>query len=80
MTDVASASNAGERLRAQVAAHPFARRKRLTVSLGVAGFPEAGVQPGAIVGQADRALYAAKASGRNTVVSFSEAMQQAGAA
>lgn len=68
MTDVERAVRVGERLRQQVAAHTFCRRKKITVSLGVAGFPEAGDQPGVILCRADRALYAAKASGRNALV------------
>jgi diguanylate cyclase (GGDEF)-like protein len=76
MNDVNSALNAGERLREQVAAHTFCRRKRITISLGAAGFPDSGDQPGAILSQADRALLAAKAAGRRNVIrSFRENLE-----
>ncbi|MEA5579270.1 diguanylate cyclase [Anabaena sp. UHCC 0451] len=40
----------------------------LTVSLGVAGFPQHGVSSTALIQTADAALYRAKAAGRNRVV------------
>jgi diguanylate cyclase (GGDEF)-like protein len=40
----------------------------VTVSLGVAVFPEHGETPEAIIASADRALYDAKRNGRNRVV------------
>jgi diguanylate cyclase (GGDEF)-like protein len=39
----------------------------VTVSLGVATFPEDGRDPGSLIAAADRALYQAKAGGRNRV-------------
>src|SRR5262249_19326243 len=39
-----------------------------TISCGVASFPEHSLGAETLVGVADRALYAAKAAGRNTVV------------
>jgi two-component system chemotaxis response regulator CheY len=64
-----SAALAAERLRAVVEAldlaHPAARR--LTVSLGVAGPVTGGSRLETLIKDADEALYAAKAAGRNRV-------------
>ena len=42
--------------------------RRITVSIGVAAFPQHGTSAAQIVGLADEALYRAKADGRNRVV------------
>ncbi len=57
----------GERLRAAVAAHafPLAEPGQITVSLGVAVFPEDGDSASALIDASDRALYLAKRRGRN---------------
>ncbi|TCO55031.1 diguanylate cyclase [Actinocrispum wychmicini] len=61
-----------ERLRAQVAAGPIAITQQtavpVTVSVGTASYPVHGDTPGELVSMADRALYAAKASGRDRIV------------
>jgi diguanylate cyclase (GGDEF)-like protein len=44
-----------------------ARTARITVSIGVANYPEHGVSEGDLLRAADNALYAAKAAGRNRV-------------
>ncbi len=61
-----------ERLREDVEAHPFRQRDiqpsgRLTISGGLAGFPEDGTTYEEILGRADEALYAAKHAGRNQI-------------
>lgn len=43
---------------------------RLTVSIGVAVFPEDGRRPSTIINHADQALYRAKKEGRNKVIFF----------
>ncbi len=59
-----------ERLRACVAEHsfPHVQTGEITISLGLAMFPEDGIQPGALIAASDAALYAAKQRGRNCVV------------
>ncbi|MBI3927610.1 MAG: sensor domain-containing diguanylate cyclase [Armatimonadetes bacterium] len=60
----------GERLRLAVEQHPFRYRDKVlpvTISLGVASFPEDGGSPEEVLRAADRALYRAKQAGRNQV-------------
>jgi PleD family two-component response regulator len=60
-----------ERIREALARTPvFFEGARITVtaSFGIACWPAAGQQPEALISAADRALYAAKESGRNRVV------------
>lgn len=60
---------AAERIRMRVAAERFtAGQAEITVSVGVATFPEHGDTPEAIIASADAALYEAKRRGRNRVV------------
>lgn len=61
-----------ERLRMDVEAHPFRHRDiqpsgRLTVSAGLAGFPDDGTTYEDLLKQADVALYRAKNGGRNRI-------------
>jgi diguanylate cyclase (GGDEF)-like protein len=69
--DRASAVAAAEKLRADVEAaalpHPAAPAGRVTISVGIAVFPDDGRDVGALVDAADSALYAAKRAGRNVV-------------
>lgn len=69
--DRSAALAAGEELRRAVEAaalpHPAAEAGRVTISVGVATFPEDGGDLAALVDAADSALYAAKRSGRNAV-------------
>ncbi|MBJ6751302.1 GGDEF domain-containing response regulator [Geomonas anaerohicana] len=67
------AVKAAEEMRARVAEHPFAGREtqplgRVTVSVGVASFPEDGSEAQALLERADQFLYQAKNSGKNKVV------------
>jgi diguanylate cyclase (GGDEF)-like protein len=51
---------------------PLAAPGSITVSLGVATFPEDGTDPIGLIQAADRALYLAKRRGRNRVESVRE--------
>ena len=70
-TDEIQAQIAAERLRASVEAHDFrsvdGQPIQVTISLGIAGFPPNATRAD-LMEQADRAMYAAKRSGRNRVV------------
>ncbi|EAR50540.1 diguanylate cyclase, putative, partial [Oceanicola granulosus HTCC2516] len=69
--DVAAAAAAGERLRARVEAmevrHAGAVLPPVTVSVGVAVYPDHGRDAAALLKRSDEALYAAKEGGRNRV-------------
>lgn len=61
-----------ERIRKMVVEHNFPHMefqpmKRVTISVGVASFPEDAKKPQELVDQADKAMYHAKKSGRNQV-------------
>ena len=61
-----------ERSRAAIEREPFAGEEalsggRLTVSMGVATFPADATNPAELIRQADRALYVAKARGKNQI-------------
>lgn len=62
---------AGERMRSAVAAHRFESIGRaVTVSIGVAAYPEGGADAAALRGHADDALRGAKRAGKNRVVVY----------
>jgi HD-GYP domain-containing protein (c-di-GMP phosphodiesterase class II) len=65
-------SGIAERLRSQVASSPIVASPdtwvAVTISVGTASYPLHGEDPGELVSIADRALYAAKASGRDRIV------------
>lgn len=73
-----TAAKIAEKLREDVYNHEFPRRPRqdvrdnregrLSVSVGIATFPDDATEPDALVRSADAALYAAKRAGRNRVV------------
>ena len=70
-SDQERSAQAAERLRAAIARHRFVHdgsRIPLSASLGVAVWPEDARDPDALLGAADRGLYAAKQGGRNRVV------------
>lgn len=56
-----------ERIRTQVESQEFTGRK-ITISIGMAEFPEDGYTADAVISSADEALYEAKRGGRNRVV------------
>ena len=71
-TDNAGARRYAERIRTLIEAYPFKGRQtqpsgKVTLSIGVATFPENGEDTTALLDYADQALYRAKESGRNTV-------------
>jgi len=68
--DQSGAIERAERLRAALAAAPIAsgdKTIRVTSSFGVSVYPRDGYSGDELIGSADRALYAAKAEGRNRV-------------
>jgi diguanylate cyclase (GGDEF)-like protein len=70
-TSKGGAAITAERLRSCVEKHDFGPGvPRVTVSVGVAAFPEDGSGRDTLISAADAALYVAKKSGRNRVVAF----------
>jgi len=72
-TNKTSSMSAAEKIRAAVAAHPFPLGNSqpggmLTLSLGIANYPEDMPDGDALVERADQALYHAKHTGRNRAV------------
>jgi diguanylate cyclase (GGDEF)-like protein len=65
------AHEVAERIRARVEATKFAGRK-ITLSIGIAEFPDNGQTADEVISSADEALYAAKRGGRNRVVRAGE--------
>ncbi len=80
MTDKPRSVSAAERLRSRVQRHTFYRRKKLTVSVGVASFPGDGDTVDQLLGRVDEALYMAKKTGRNRACAFEDALVTAEAA
>ncbi len=79
-TDAQEAKNVAERLRSAVAAQPLAAHDveggiAVTVSIGVASYPDDGASANELCDQADQAMYWAKRLGRNQVRSAAEAAQ-----
>ena len=72
-TDEIQAGIAAERLRAAVEARDFrsvdGQPIHVTISVGISGFPPNAATRADLMEQADRAMYAAKRSGRNQIVS-----------
>ncbi len=71
-TDHQGALRYAEKIRSLVESHAFGEcdshaSGRITLSMGVATFPEHGTDADALIKYADDALYRAKATGRNTV-------------
>ncbi len=79
-TTKGKAYNLAERLRKKVEDFRFEGEEqqpngRLTISVGVAGFPEDCQTMGDLLDKADQALYEAKKQGRNQVVSYQQKKQ-----
>jgi len=69
-TDKKEAFLIAERLRMDTEKHAFSHEeifpaKKLTVSLGIASFPEDGLVPAELISASDKTLYQAKNKGRN---------------
>ncbi len=64
-TDEEGGMRAAERIRTGVASHPIAEVGNVTVSLGVAVFPEHAMERDELLESADTALYQAKHEGKN---------------
>ena len=80
-TDRDSAVELCERLRVAVSTHvTLPDGRRLTMSAGVASFPDHALTPAALVSAADRALYRAKADGRDRVLAGEGRTVQSGTA
>ena len=76
-TDIPKAVSTAERIRKKVEQHSFTNDDitlHLTISIGVAGITQGDDTDNSLIGRADRALYEAKASGRNRVVSSAETL------
>ena len=75
-TDLEGARTVAERVRQRIARFPFLRAAHgsgiapasLTLSVGIAAFPEDGIMVEALLGRADHRLYDAKEAGRNCVI------------
>ncbi len=82
-TDSREAIEIVDRLRNIIAAEPFYHEKelpggQLTISAGVATYPDNAVDWYSLINNADKALYRAKQTGRNKVVHFRELEQEEG--
>ncbi len=67
------ARNTAERIRRTIASQTYSGVK-ITISLGVSSLESDPGNPSELISQADKALYKAKAGGRNGVVAYSEAI------
>lgn len=82
--DLAQGLVAAERIRSSIEDYPFsvirqgARREshHITVSIGIASFPDDSSDPIELVEMADSALYRAKRGGRNRVAAYREISQE----
>ena len=75
-TDAHEAFALAERLRCALRDEFSGEAVAITVSLGVAAFPQHGATAGALVRTADEALHAAKGSGRDRTVIYSETLAE----
>ncbi len=80
-TELGDALLLGERIRNAIQRGPsgkFMTPIQITASLGISSTADGAATPQELCNQADRALYVAKESGRNRVVSWREAVEYAG--
>jgi diguanylate cyclase (GGDEF)-like protein len=77
-TDRLGSIELAEKIRKQIERTELVQTGPITASFGVAGLPEDAVDPGELVRKADRALYMAKAQGRNRVESADHSGHGAG--
>ncbi|MEI6614499.1 MAG: diguanylate cyclase [Chrysiogenales bacterium] len=80
-TDKVGAYLAAERLRESVEKQAFPGAetqplKKLTISIGLASYPEHGLSDEEILNRADKALYFAKDSGRNRTIIYNENIEK----
>jgi diguanylate cyclase (GGDEF)-like protein len=80
-TDKVGAYLAAERLRESVEKHVFFGAetqplKKLTISIGLAAYPEHGQNEEEILNRTDKALYFAKESGRNRTIIYNENIEK----
>jgi diguanylate cyclase (GGDEF)-like protein len=69
-TNSEEAALAAERLRKCIEGHGFPQKRRITVSLGAAAFPEDAENDLDLIAKAEQALYMAKRNGRNQALAF----------
>lgn len=69
-TDAQEAGIAAQRLRDVVEAHSFPRRKKLTVSVGIATFPVDAKDPLSLIVRADQALCQSRQASRETAQTY----------
>jgi diguanylate cyclase (GGDEF)-like protein len=79
-TDKVGAYLAAERLRESIERQPFPGaetqpQKKITISIGIASYPEHGLSDEEILNHADQALYFAKESGRNRTIIYNETIR-----
>lgn len=74
LSDQASAELVFERFRRRIAEYEFPTVGRVTVSIGITHIDSA-VMPSILLDRADKALYQAKANGRNQVVMYEESAE-----
>jgi len=77
-TGAKGASNIAERVRVRTENEMMEKQTGITVSIGIASWPNDGVTPDEIVTAADRALYYAKRTGGNRICMVSEMLPISG--
>jgi diguanylate cyclase (GGDEF)-like protein len=73
-TDAAGALTVAEHLRAEIEASSARGGRALTVSIGIASFPDDASAHDELLDKADWAMYAAKRAGRNCVLAFRDGL------